>query len=109
VAQRPSEDRRGRGIVSGPLYRVPGAAATCRLVVPDETAEVRAVPQAFMKRIHTCSVPRTGLGDIGQDFPPAAQRRSSWVPVGELPGARSHQGCVSDSPRGARAPKCQKF
>lgn len=77
--------------MSGLLHCVPGAAARGRLVVPDEAAGVRAMPQAFMKSIHICCVPGTGLGDTGRDFPPAVQRRYSWVPVGELQGVGSPQ------------------
>ena len=52
VGQRLSEDRRGRGMVSGLLHCVPGAAARCGLAVEDDTADVRAMLQAFMKCIH---------------------------------------------------------
>lgn len=86
VGQRPSEDRKGTGIVSRVLHWVPGAAARWRLMVQDETAEVLAVFQAFMKCIHICCVPRIGLCDTGWDFPSAVQRLYSWVPVGELQG-----------------------
>lgn len=71
---------------------MPGAAARCRLMVPEETAEVCAVCQALMKHIHICPM-SPGQGWVTQD-------RIFHLRYGD-----ATLGCLWVSCKGSGAPK----
>lgn len=97
-------------MVSELPHRVPGAATQCRFMVQDETAEVCAVLQAFMRCIHICLCPQdravwhsTGFSTCSRDSTPGGL----WVSYGAQELSKLYTGLCGCFSKSHKTPKCQ--